>query len=76
MPERKDTTKQVWARSCEHSKLGKNMGFFFSFFFFWYWAYTLSPLEQCIPPALFILFLFKIESCKLFARAGFEPQSS
>jgi hypothetical protein len=47
-----------------------------SFLFLQYWGLNTRPSPWVTPPALFCEGFFKIGSLKLFAQAGFEPQSS
>jgi hypothetical protein len=42
----------------------------------WYWRLNSGPTPWATPSALFCDFFFKIGSCKLFAKAGFEPRFS
>jgi hypothetical protein len=41
-----------------------------------YWGLNSGPSTWATPPALFVMGIFAIGSCELFAQAGFEPWSS
>jgi hypothetical protein len=48
----------------------------FFFFFLWYQGLHSGATPWTTPPALFVMGIFEIGSCELFAWAGFKPRSS
>jgi hypothetical protein len=54
-----------------------NLFTIFFLFYFWYWGLNSGPSPWVTPPAqFFVMSIFERGSCELFARAGFELQSS